>query len=59
MYFRAPLGTLRAEGGRGAWLAAMACTLLALVLGLYPTPLIRACGTAGSGRQNSEQQAAE
>lgn len=41
MYFRAPLATLRAEGGRGAWVAAMGCALVVLALGVYPGPLVR------------------
>ena len=41
MYFRAPLAAPRAEGGRGAWIAAMACALVVLVLGVYPGPWMR------------------
>jgi NADH-quinone oxidoreductase subunit N len=41
MYFRAPLATLRAEGGPGAWCAAVACALVVLAVGIYPGPLMR------------------
>jgi NADH-quinone oxidoreductase subunit N len=41
MYFRAPLGTLRAEGGRGSWVVAMACAILVVALGLYGRPLVQ------------------
>jgi NADH-quinone oxidoreductase subunit N len=41
MYFRTPLGTPRAEGGAGAWWAAIACALLVVAVGIYPRPLIR------------------
>ncbi|MCC6123735.1 MAG: NADH-quinone oxidoreductase subunit N [Pirellulales bacterium] len=46
MYFRAPLGKFRAEGGTGALLAAALCCLLVLGLGLYPRPLLRASDRA-------------
>jgi len=39
MYFRAPLGKPRADGGPGALLAAAICCILTLALGLYPRPL--------------------
>jgi NADH-quinone oxidoreductase subunit N len=41
MYFRSPLGKLRAEGGSGALLAAALCCLLVIGFGLYPRPLLR------------------
>lgn len=41
MYFRTPLATPRAEGGLGAWCAAVACAVLVVVIGLYPGPLMR------------------
>jgi NADH-quinone oxidoreductase subunit N len=41
MYFRSPLGKPRAEGGSGAFLAAVLCCLLTIGLGLYPRPLLR------------------
>jgi NADH-quinone oxidoreductase subunit N len=41
MYFRSPLGTPRAEGGLGSWLAAVLCCLLTLGLSFYPAPLLR------------------
>jgi NADH-quinone oxidoreductase subunit N len=40
MYFRNPLGTPRAEGGVGAWWAAVACALLVVAIGIYPGPLM-------------------
>ena len=46
MYFRAPLAAPRAEGGRGAWLAAIACSLVVLALGVYPGPLMGRCSGA-------------
>jgi NADH-quinone oxidoreductase subunit N len=46
MYFRPPLATPRAEGGRGAWLAALVCALLVLALGIYPRPLVDAANFA-------------
>jgi len=42
MYFRTPLATPRAQGGAGAWWAAVACALLVVGIGLCPGPLIRA-----------------
>ena len=41
MYFRTPLATPRAQGGAGAWWAAVACALLVVGIGLYPGPLMR------------------
>ena len=41
MYFRTPLATPRAEGGAGAWWAAVACALLVVGIGVYPGPLMR------------------
>jgi NADH-quinone oxidoreductase subunit N len=40
MYFRTPLATPRAQGGAGAWWAAMLCTLLVLAIGnaVHPAP---------------------
>jgi NADH-quinone oxidoreductase subunit N len=46
MYFRAPLGKARAQGGTGALLAASVCCLLVLALGLYPRPLLREANRA-------------
>ena len=60
MYFRAPLAAPRAEGGRGAWIAAMACALVVLVLGVYPGPWMRfstaASPTACATTMNSNPQ---
>jgi NADH-quinone oxidoreductase subunit N len=47
MYFREPLSVARGEGGGGAGLAALVCTLAVLVFGLYPAPLMRECIKAG------------
>lgn len=41
MYFRTPLATPRAEGGAGAWWAAVACVVLVVAIGVYPGPLMR------------------
>jgi NADH-quinone oxidoreductase subunit N len=46
MYFRPALGTLRAEGGPAPWLAAMACALAVLAVGVYPGPLMRVSSAA-------------
>jgi NADH-quinone oxidoreductase subunit N len=43
MYFREPLATPRAEGGRGPCIAALLCSLAVLVLGFFPTPLLKGC----------------
>ncbi len=51
MYFREPLATPRAEGGPGAYLAALLCTLAVLVLGFFPGPLLKRCVEAGSREQ--------
>jgi hypothetical protein len=53
MYFRAPLAALRPEGGRGAFVAAILCSLAVLALGFYPAPLMKACVEAGRGRQEA------
>ena len=47
MYFREPLATPRAEGGPGACVAALLCSLAVLVLGFYPGPLMKGCVEAG------------
>lgn len=39
MYFRAPLGVQRAEGGLGAQLAMLIAAVLVVAAGIYPTPL--------------------
>jgi NADH-quinone oxidoreductase subunit N len=46
MYFRTPLATPRAEGGPGAWCAAVVCTLLLIGIGLSPGPLMREASRA-------------
>ncbi|HEV3022723.1 MAG TPA: NADH-quinone oxidoreductase subunit N, partial [Pirellulales bacterium] len=47
MYFRAPLATARAEGGGGAWLAAVACAALVVGIGCMPGPLVDQSHEAG------------
>ncbi len=62
MYFREPLATLRAEGGPGAYVAALLCSLAVLVLGFYPAPLMKGCVEAGKGTEQgarSVEQEAE
>jgi len=51
MYFREPLASPRAEGGSGAFLAALLCGLAVLVLGVFPGPLLKGCVEAGHGRE--------
>jgi hypothetical protein len=46
MYFRTPLATPRAQGGAGAWWAAVACALLVIGIGVYPGPLMLAANRA-------------
>jgi NADH-quinone oxidoreductase subunit N len=57
MYFRESLAAPRAEGGGGAYVAALACSLAVLVLGVYPGPLIKGCTETDKGRvvQSREQ----
>jgi hypothetical protein len=51
MYFRTPLATPRAQGGAGAWWAAVTCALLLIGIGVYPEPLMRVAErAANSGR---------
>ena len=50
MYFRTPLATPHAEGGAGAWWAAVACALLLIGIGVYPGPLIGAAEKASRGQ---------
>jgi NADH-quinone oxidoreductase subunit N len=40
MYFRAPLATLRALGGAGAWWTAVVCALFVVAVGVYPGTLM-------------------
>jgi NADH-quinone oxidoreductase subunit N len=47
MYFREPLAVRRAEGGAGAYLAALLCTLTVLALFFYPAPLMKECVKLG------------
>jgi NADH-quinone oxidoreductase subunit N len=46
MYFRAPLSAPRAEGGSGAWLAAVASAILLVLVGLFPRGLMDGAGNA-------------
>ena len=46
MYFRTPLATPRAQGGAGAWWAAVACAVLVIGIGVYPGPLMHAANRA-------------
>jgi NADH-quinone oxidoreductase subunit N len=46
MYFRAPSESPKAEGGFGAWTAALACLMLTIILGVYPWPLLKASNQA-------------
>ena len=61
MYFREPLAAPRAEGGPGAYVAALLCSLAVLVLGFYPAPLMKGCVEAGKGTEqgarSGEQEA--
>ena len=50
MYFRTPLATPRAEGGAGAWWAAVACALLLSAVGVYPGTLMREAERASNGQ---------
>jgi len=39
MYFRVPLGTPKAEGGRGPWLVAVLSAAMVILIGILPGPL--------------------
>ncbi|MGA2259319.1 MAG: hypothetical protein ABSG53_31990, partial [Thermoguttaceae bacterium] len=58
MYFRESLAAPRAEGGPGAYVAALLCSLAVLVLGFYPGPLMKGCIEAGRerGAESGEQE---
>jgi len=49
MYFRAPLGTPPAQGGRGAAATALLCALLVLAIGFYPRLLQQASTSVSQG----------
>lgn len=51
MYFRAPVTTIKAEGGPGPWIAMVASTLLVVAAGVYPGPIIDAADRAGRAVQ--------
>jgi NADH-quinone oxidoreductase subunit N len=46
MYFRAPSTAPRAEGGFGVWTAAVACAFVTVIIGIYPSPLLKASNQA-------------
>ncbi|MGA7702044.1 MAG: NADH-quinone oxidoreductase subunit N [Thermoguttaceae bacterium] len=50
MYFRTPLATPRAEGGAGAWWAAVTCALVLVGVGVYPGPLMHQVVAASEGQ---------
>ncbi len=61
MYFRTPLATPRAQGGAGAWWAAVVCALLVVGVGVYPGPLMSESNQAVSvdfGRDRPPRQSA-
>jgi NADH-quinone oxidoreductase subunit N len=47
MYFRAPVTTVKAEGGPGTWLAMVVSTVLVLAAGICPGPAMTAADQAG------------
>ncbi len=49
MYFRLPLTAPKAQGGRGAWAAAIVCAAAVVLIGLIPGPLIREAHRAAGG----------
>jgi NADH-quinone oxidoreductase subunit N len=51
MYFRAPVATVKAEGGAGPGIAMVASALLVLAAGVYPGPMIDAADRAGRAVQ--------
>ncbi len=51
MYFRESLAAPRAEGGPGAYVAALLCGAAVLVLGFFPGPLMHGCVGAGKSRE--------
>jgi NADH-quinone oxidoreductase subunit N len=54
MYFRAPVTTVKAEGGPGTWLAMVLSTLLVLAVGLFPGPAMTTADQAGRTVQRPE-----
>jgi len=46
MYLRMPLGVPKAEGGRIPAATAAVCAAAIVLIGLYPDPLVKACGRA-------------
>lgn len=62
MYFRAPLGVARIRGDTGAWLVVTACAILTLVIGIYPSVLLRwsdgASPGTGAGPSNGQPSVA-
>jgi NADH-quinone oxidoreductase subunit N len=52
MCFRTPLATPRAQGGAGAWWAAITCALLLVGVGVYFGPLMRRAERASNEQVN-------
>jgi NADH-quinone oxidoreductase subunit N len=59
MYFRTPLATPKAQGGRGPWAAAALGALLAVALGLYPWPLVGVSNRAAQEFRERQGTASE
>ncbi|HKD35378.1 MAG TPA: NADH-quinone oxidoreductase subunit N [Pirellulales bacterium] len=51
MYFRAPVTTIKAEGGAGPWIAMLFSTLLVVAAGVFPGPIVGAADRAGRAVQ--------
>lgn len=60
MYFRTPLATPSAEGGRTAWYGALACSFFLVAAGVYPSPLMQAADKArpDAGARHGQKNAA-
>jgi NADH-quinone oxidoreductase subunit N len=56
MYFRTPLATPRAEGGAGAWCAAVVCAVLVVGIGVYPGPWMSAANRAAAVKTSASGQ---
>jgi NADH-quinone oxidoreductase subunit N len=54
MYFRAPVNTIKAEGGPGTWLAMAVSTVLVLAAGLDPDLALTTADQAGRSVQRPE-----
>jgi NADH-quinone oxidoreductase subunit N len=51
MYFRTPLATPQAQGGRGAWWAAIVCALVVVVIGNVVDPALLMTGASSRVRE--------